>query len=186
MALRAQGRSRGCARARICQAATIGEPRSRSVPSLIREQDLPVDERGDPSEGFTESFSPFAVVGLEVGTNEHLVTFLSEAEEELLAIRDLGPAARRDIKQLGEMPGVGEGVSRFGRRHICSVAPLGAGATPEPDQEHVGDTVEHRWNTGLDNSANLWQPTVAQVWAIQPLEVGGDHALRRSATPRCR
>jgi hypothetical protein len=45
------------------------------------------------------------------------MSFLHEAEQQLLAVSDIGPPARRRVEQLREMPGVRHGVSRFGRRH---------------------------------------------------------------------
>ena len=51
------------------------------------------------------------------------MSFLRESEQQLLAVNDIRPTARRLIQQLREMPGVRHRVSRLSRRHDPSVAP---------------------------------------------------------------
>lgn len=97
--------------------------RRSSAPSLIRQKDFGVDQRGEALEGGADS-SPalfkrdrVALDPLSIGAR------LSEPQEQSLAIADFRPSPRGCIEELFEFPTVGEGIARFRRRHPISVAP---------------------------------------------------------------
>ena len=71
------------------------------------------------------------------------MSFFRESEQQLLAVNDIRPPARRRVEQLREMPGVRHGVSRLCRWHRTEVWHRGpqsatpAQAADNRDPEHV-------------------------------------------------